>query len=107
MLSLDCQVQFTQATSLLQLTLNRLLTGEIEIGEVQLIDSHREAFYELNNTMWTSDKKISLDKELVLQTLKLRCTEIEKVKEIHGNLGELINLCQHFNGITFHSWRKF
>lgn len=66
-------MQFTQATSILQLTLTKLLTGQIEMGDVMLIDTNKEAFYDLNNIIWKCEKKVVLEQELVFQTLKLRC----------------------------------
>ncbi|XP_061169274.1 E3 ubiquitin-protein ligase rnf213-alpha-like [Saccostrea echinata] len=95
-LSQECQVQFTQATSVLQLTLNKLLTGEIEIGDVLLIDNWKDAFYCLNNIIWKSEKNTDLEEELVLQTIKLRCREIQKVKEVQANVGIFVQQCQHF-----------
>lgn len=91
-------MQFTQATSILHLTLNNLLTGQIEIGEVLLIDTNKEAFYDLNNIIWKCEKKVALEQELVFQTLKLRCKEIKRVKDVCANIKDLVLLCQYFNG---------
>lgn len=91
-------MQFTQATSILQLTLTKLLTGQIEMGDVLLIDTNKEAFYDLNNIIWKCEKKVVLEQELVFQTLKLRCKEIKMVKDVCANIKELVLLCQHFNG---------
>lgn len=97
-LSEECQLHFTQATSVIQLMLNNLLFGKIKIGEVLFIDKSKEVFYDLNNIIWKCDKAAVLDKELVFQTLKLRCKEIKTFKDVCGDIGELVHLCQHFHG---------
>lgn len=99
--SKSCQMQFKQATSLLGQTLTKLYSGEIEIGDVLLINNVKEKFYELNNIMWKCDKKgHNLDKDLYLLTLEMRCKEIEKVKKVQADIKDLIHLCQHFKGKT-------
>lgn len=94
----ECQLHFTQATSVIQLMLNKLLLGEIKIGEVLFIDENIDVFYDLNNIIWTCDKAAVLDKKLVFQTLKLRCKEIKTFKDVCDDIGELVHLCQHFHG---------
>lgn len=97
-LSEECQLHFTQATSVIQLMLNNLLFGKIKFGEVLFIDKSKEVFYDLNNIIWKCDKAAVLDKELVFQTLKLRCKEIKTFKDVCADIGELVHLCQHFHG---------
>ena len=94
-------MQFKQATSLLEQTLKKLYSGEIEIGDFLLINNFREEFYELNNIMWKFEKEgHSLDKELYIQTIDMRCKEIETVKKVQTDIKDLIHLCQHFKGKT-------
>lgn len=90
-----------QATSILHDTLNKLWTGQIEIGDVLLIDTHKKTFYDLNCIIWKCDKKSDLEKELVFQTLQLRCKEVKMVKDMCDNIQELVLLCQHFTGKIF------
>lgn len=97
-LSEECQLHFTQATSVIQLMLNNLLFGKIKFGEVLFIDKSKEVFYDLNNIIWKCDKAAVLDKELVFQTLKLRCKEIKTFKDVCADIGEFVLLCQHFHG---------
>ena len=99
--SKSCQVQVKQATSVLGQTLTKLYSGEIEIGDVWLINKNKKEFYELHKIMWKYDKTVhSLDKDLYILILEMRCKEIEKVKEVKKDIKDLINLCQHFKGKT-------
>lgn len=97
-LSTECQEQFTQAISILHLTLNKLLSGQIEIGDVLVIDTNKEAFYDLNKIICECHREDVKDKELIFQTLKLRCKEINILKDVCANMKELVLLCQHFSG---------
>lgn len=97
-LTTECQVQFTRAKSIHPLMLDKLLTGQIEIGDVLLINTKKEAFYDVNKIIWKCDRNIVLDQELVFQTLKLRCKEINSIKDLCANMKELVLLCQHFSG---------
>lgn len=91
-------MQFTQATSILHLTLNKLLSGQIEIADVLVIDTNKEAFYDLNKIICEYDREDVKDKALIFQTLKLRCKEINIIEDVCANMKELVLLCQHFRG---------
>ncbi|XP_056014152.1 E3 ubiquitin-protein ligase rnf213-alpha-like isoform X2 [Ostrea edulis] len=92
----DCQIHFTQAATLLKEMLNKLLTGTMCIGDIEMINEYVDSFLRTNSVIWKSEKKEDLDQTLVRETLVLRCKEIRKFQEIQTYVGVLVHMCQHF-----------
>lgn len=72
---------------------DKLLIGQIEIGDVLLINIKKEVFYDVNKIIWECDRNIVLDQELVFQILKFRCKEINSIKDLCVNMKELVFFC--------------
>lgn len=98
----DCLARLVQAISAVQSCMTSLVSGEITVGDLKLVQAKEFNFPELADLVQL-DKLY--DKDFILKAIKIRQLEIEAFQKQSQLMTTLTSLCQYLgNGAYYNGY---